>query len=308
MAEPIFEKPHWLNIANLLADVAFETDAEGQFTAFGNGYPLGYPAADLLGLNLSSIFVLKSDTALEASSFAAIFATIRSQNIAWRGVVDLERANGSQGTYQIILAPKAAAPNATADGSYGLLIDQNAPELDINAEIDTTKAMLDPQTGLWSATTFAEAAGRRFDRLDVEGQPGTLLLLGFGQTPAIGRAAVAIRLAEELRDIIRPTDLLGRINTTTFALWCDGMDHLTGAERAARFCQRLPPALPGNSRISVGLAARWPGSLDDPQTLIGQASAALRLAEAVSKAAAEAGNTESISQGTWRVWSADLSL
>ncbi len=307
MAQPILENLHWLSIASRLCDVAFETDADGQFTAFGNGYPLGYPAADLLGLNLSGIFVLKSDTALEASSFAAIFATIRSQNIAWRGVVDLERANGSQGTYQIILAPKAAA-DGSADGSYGLLIDQNAPELNINAEIDATRAMLDPQTGLWSAGTFADEAGRRFDRLDVEGQPGTLLLLGFGLTPAIGRAAVAIRLAEELRDIIRPTDLLGRINTTIFALWCDGMDHLTGAERAARFCQRLPPALPGNSRISVGLAARWPGSLDDPQTLIGQASAALRLAEAVSKAAAEAGNTDSISQGTWRVWSANLSL
>jgi GGDEF domain-containing protein len=160
-------------------------------------------------------------------------------------------------------------------GAYGLLIGMDVPELQMLTPVGGRAiGMLDAQTGLWSASTFAEETGRRFDRLDVEGLPATLLLLGFGRIPAIGHNAVAERLAQELRDVSRPSDILGRINATTFGLWCDGMDDLTGAERAAKFCQRLRAVLPGNPSISVGLVARWPGNIEEPEALIKQASTA----------------------------------
>jgi GGDEF domain-containing protein len=314
-----FHRPasHWLNIAAMLADLSFETDIAGRFTAFGRTDVLGYAANNLLGRSLGDMFVLRADGATEPTSFNAIFATLYSRNAEWRGVVALQRADGSEGNYQLFLAPKRAVytgPDAAmnlasgpGDGAYGLLIDLDAPELRILApETERGRALLDPQTGLWSAATFADEAARRFDRLDVEGLQGTLLLLGFSRTKPIGRNAVAIRLAEELRDIIRPTDLLGRLDATTFALWCDGMDDLTGAERAARFCQRLPAALPGEPCISVGLAARWPNKSEDAATLISQASIALRHADRIAQAAADAGSTESVAAGTWRAWNPSL--
>ena len=85
------------------------------------------------------------------------------------------------------------------------------------------------------------------------------------------------------------------------------MDDLTGAERAAaKFCQRLPAAIPGEPCISVGLAARWPNKAEDVATLIRQASAALRHSDRIAQAAADAGSTEPIAAGTWRAWNPSL--
>jgi GGDEF domain-containing protein len=299
----------WLNIAAMLADLAFETNIGGRFTAFGGTDVLGYPADELLGRKLSDLFVLDDDSGLDEDAFGAIVASLHARNAAWRGRVTLQWADGAQRGYQLLLAPKIARFSSEDDleGTYELLIDPEAAVmLAPSPAPDRANAMLDPQTGLWSAATFAEETGRRFDRLDVEGLPGTLLLLGFSRTKPIGHNAVAARLAEELRDIIRPTDLLGRLDATTFALWCDGMDDLTGAERAARFCQRLPAALPGQPCISVGLAARWPGKTEDTETLIRQARAALRHADRIAQAAAVAGSTESVAAGTWRAWNPSL--
>jgi GGDEF domain-containing protein len=299
---------HWLNIAAMLADLAFETNLGGRFTAFGHADVLGFAAADLLGRKLSDLVAPEDDSGIDADRLGSIVAGLHSRNQEWRGTVVLLRLDGAQRSYQLCLAPKlGAAGEDDGDGAYGLLIDRDAAALPAGStDNERTNAMLDPQTGLWSAATFAEEAGRRFDRLDVEGLPGTLLLLGFSRTKPIGRNAVAARLAEELRDIIRPTDLLGRLDATTFALWCDGMDDLTGAERAARFCQRLPAALPGQPCISVGLSARWPNKSEDTETLISQARAALRHADRVAQAAADAGSTESVAMGTWRAWNPSL--
>jgi GGDEF domain-containing protein len=161
-------------------------------------------------------------------------------------------------------------------------------------------AMLDPETGLWSARTFAEEIARRFDRLDVEELPGTLLYLGFSRAPAALHGPVAMRLADELRDIVRPTDLLGRVGPTTIALWCDGMDHLTGGERAAKFCSKLPAVLPERTLVSVGVAPRWAGSGDDPASVVEHAAIALRLADMATERL-----TGPEMAGAWRVWQRD---
>ncbi len=194
---------HWLNIAAMLApDLAFETNIGGCFTAFGSAEVLGFPAAGLLGRKLSDLFALEGNSGLDADAFGGIVATIYGRGIEWRGMVVLQRTDGVQRRYQLLLAPKIAiyGTEGSVDGAYGLLIDGEAPALRMaTPDTERTSAMLDPQTGLWSAATFTEEAGRRFDRLDVEGLPGTLLLIGFNRTKAIGRNAVATRLAEELR-------------------------------------------------------------------------------------------------------------
>jgi hypothetical protein len=141
---------------------------------------------------------------------------------------------------------------------------------------------------------------RRFDRLDVEELPGALIYLSFARAPAALQSAIAMRLADELRDIVRPTDLLGRMDNTTIGLWCDGMDHLTGGERAAKFCTQLPELLPERPAITVGVSPRWAGSLEDTGSVLEHAAIALRLAELATESAPDPAH-----MGAWRVWQRD---
>jgi GGDEF domain-containing protein len=276
----------------MLVDAAFETDAEGRFIAFGGGDVLGHPAGQLLGTQSAALFEGPP------GAFEQIFAAICTDRAAWHGSVLITRADGRLSFYRLALAPKLDERGAVV-AVYGLLQDVAAPEHNLPprnaAEFAGARAakILDSETGIWSAPSFIEQASRRFDRLDVEDKPGTLLFLGFRRTASNLHTPVAMRMIEELREIIRPTDLLGRIDQTTIALWCDGMDHLTGAERAARFCKQMPNILPGAAIVSVGLVTRWPNSGDDPDAMIGRAGLALRDADIV---------TERDSKGSWRVW------
>jgi GGDEF domain-containing protein len=297
----------WLAVAAMLTDLAFETDAMGRFTAFGPGKVLGQPAQHLVGVEAASLLTGPADEdGLSAAQFRAIITTICTECLAWHGKVRLAQVEGGSAVYRLSLAPRIMG--GTVTGTYGVLFELNAPEPALptpqnrrTADPDSRHAtMLDAETGLWSARTFAEEIARRFDRLDVEELPGTLLYLGFSRSPAALQSAVAMRLAEELRDIVRPTDLLGRIDTTTIALWCDGMDHLTGGERAAKFCTQLPAMLPERTVISVGVAPRWAGSMDDSGSVIEHASIALRLADMATERAAA---PEAC--GAWRVWQRD---
>jgi hypothetical protein len=94
--------------------------------------------------------------------------------------------------------------------------------------------------------------------------------------------------------------LLGRIDPTTIALWCDGMDHLTGGERAAKFCTNLPAILPERTPLAIGVAPRWAGSGDDPASVIEHAAIAMRLAEMAAERANAPENATA-----WRVWQRD---
>ncbi|MBB5372459.1 GGDEF domain-containing protein [Acidocella aromatica] len=298
---------HWLTVAAMLTDLAFETDPMGRFTAFGPGKVLGQPAANLLGLELASLLAggTAEEEALSATQFRSIVTTICLECVAWHGKLRLASADGSTRMYRLALAPRITG--AKVAGVYGILFDLEAPELtlpDGHAGHNGPPAlrhntMLDAETGLWSGRTFGDELGRRFDRLDVEGHPGSLIYLGFSRATSGLRPAIALRLAEELRDVVRPTDLLGRIDETTIGLWCDGMDHLTAGERAAKFCTTLPPLLPQHAVISVGVGPRWSNSGDQPDTVMEHAAIALRLADmACQRAGGEAA-------GAWRVWQAD---
>ncbi|GLR66222.1 hypothetical protein GCM10010909_09020 [Acidocella aquatica] len=297
----------WLAVAGMLTDLAFETDPLGRFTAFGPGKVLGKPAAQLLGVEMASLLTgPNGEEGLSAAQFRSIITTICMECVAWHGRVQLIRPDGRTSIFRLSLAPRISG--STVSGTYGILFDMDTPELTLpdshagRADDPALRhnTMLDAETGLWSQRTFAEEMSRRFDRLDVEGQPGTLLYLGFSRAPAALHSAIAMRMAEELRDIVRPTDLLGRIDATTIALWCDNMDHLTGGERAAKFCAQLPPVLPDGAQVTVGVAPRWTGSGEDSATVTAHAIAALRLADVVAQ---RAGSEHT--SGAWKVWQRD---
>jgi GGDEF domain-containing protein len=297
----------WLAVAAMLTDLAFETDPMGRFTAFGPGKALGQPATRLLGVEIAALLASPAEEeALSVSQFRSIITTICTECVAWHGKVRLRQADGGTGIYRLSLAPRISG--GTVAGTYGILFDLDMPELALPGlhpgQTDDPAlrhhSMLDAETGLWSSRTFLEEITRRFDRLDVEELPGTLLYLGFARAPAALQSAVAMRLADELRDTVRPTDLLGRMDNTTIALWCDGMDHLTGGERAAKFCAKLPALLPERMAVTVGVAPRWPGSGDDSATVTQHAMAALRLADMATDQ-----TTGPNVWGAWRVWQHD---
>ncbi|WP_298284292.1 hypothetical protein [Acidocella sp.] len=298
----------WLGVAAMLADLAFETDIMGRFTAFGPGRALGQPAAQLMGGELAALITggPADETTTSAAQLRQITATICAECVAWHGRVRLAKFDGTSGAYRLSLAPRLAG--SAVSGLYGLLFDLDNPEFPLpGPETAPTadpalrhNALLDSQTGLWSGRTFADELSRRLDRLDVEEQPGTLLYLGFSRAQPLNRVATALRLAEELRDIVRPTDLLGRIDETTIGLWCDNMDHLTGGERAARFCTILPPLLPERTPLTVGVASRWAGSGEDTSSVLEHAAVALRLADMAVERTGPEGKA-----GAWRVWQRD---
>ncbi len=294
----------WMAVAAMLTDLAFETDLAGRFTAFGPGKVLGQPAARMLGVEVATLLSLAEvkENGTHTEPLRAVISTICAECVTWHGNVQLVLPDGFGGTFRLALAPRIVGD--TVVGTFGLLFNLGTPaplpESQAGDPALRHDARLDAETGLWSGEGFREEIARRFDRLDVEDLPGTLLCLGFGHTARHWQAAVAMRLADELREIVRPTDVLGRIGNTCIALWCDGMDHLTGGERAAKFCLQLPAILPQHTAIVIGVAPRWPGSGDDPATVIEHATTALRLAEA---AAANAGTANS--NGAWRVWQRD---
>ena len=283
----------WLPVATMLADLAFEADTRGCFTAFGPGKVFGQAPAQWLGSDLTAL-IAAPDASLRALELRAIIAAICDQTLAWQGNLHLALpGEATSRLFRLSLAPKVTGGNVT--GIYGLLFDLEAVETPQRASLSPADPRLDAETGLGTLATFTLEMGRRFDRLDVEEQPGCLLYISFFQTVPQLRGAVAARLASQLKEIVRPTDLLGRINETTLGLWCDGMDHLAGAERADRFCTQLTALLPNQARLVVGVAPRWARSGEDTETVLDHAAIALRTA-------AQARPALDDPPGTWHVW------
>ena len=145
---------------------------------------------------------------------------------------------------------------------------------------------IDRLTSLPNRRWFLDEADRHIDRLDLDGLVGTLMLIDIDDLRslnlALGRARgdrVLIRLASQLRASVRPSDIVARIGPDEFALWQDGMDHLTAAERAEALCSRqLFQDLPNGYRVtfSIGIASRRPDSTEDVRTLLRRAHVAAR--------------------------------
>jgi diguanylate cyclase (GGDEF)-like protein len=136
------------------------------------------------------------------------------------------------------------------------------------------KATTDPLTGLLNRRAFLDEVQRHVARLDRENAAGSLMFVDLDAFKAVndrlGHAEgdkVLVQLADLLRRLVRPGDLIGRLGGDEFAVWLSGADHLTAAERADSLCKAapielqalLPEAFP-NLGVSIGIATRRAGS------------------------------------------------
>ena len=120
--------------------------------------------------------------------------------------------------------------------------------------------------------------------------PATLLLLdldGFKEVNARFGVAIGdrvlVEVAELLRNTVRPTDLVARLHGDRFAVWLDGADSFTGAERAEALRLHLPErsgrAQPDPTlrlTASIGLAARRADAGEEVEGLLRRAALALQ--------------------------------
>ncbi len=150
------------------------------------------------------------------------------------------------------------------------------------------QARTDPLTGLANHRVFIEEAERRLDRQEREWQPGTLLLIDVdGLRHINGRLGqeagdAALKLASALlQRTFRPSDLIARIGGDEFAVWLDGADSLTAAERAESLCQAAPDEFShltegeAKTGVSIGIATREPGSNEMLEQMIHRADRAM---------------------------------
>lgn len=156
------------------------------------------------------------------------------------------------------------------------------------------EATLDRMTHLPNRAYFLEEVDRHIDRLDLDGAGGSMLLIdidGMARVNAShGRGAgdrLLVRMANLLRAMVRPTDLVGRVGGDEFAVWMDGMDHMTAAERADALGQRRlligepDDALAPRLSFSIGIASRLIGNGEGARTLLRRAHAALHEVKAI---------------------------
>jgi diguanylate cyclase (GGDEF)-like protein len=189
---------------------------------------------------------------------------------------------------------RAGAPWSAAERA---LLDEVGLILRVLAEQEAMQRVLlrrgrgDPLTGLLSRDAFLEEIPRHFDRLDREALPGTLLLAvvdGFAALcarhgPGAGDE-VLLSIGTLLRAAVRPTDVVARFGEDRFAVWLNGADHLTAAERADAMRRQAPVLLhdavgqelePGEASLSQAIATRQAGSLESVESLLGRVEATL---------------------------------
>lgn len=165
-----------------------------------------------------------------------------------------------------------------------LILEHQAIEREIARQSRT-----DHLTGLLNRRAFLEELPRHIDRLEREQSSGTLVLVDLDGLravnerlglPAGDRALLA--LAQILRIAVRPTDLVARLGGDDFALWLNGADHITAAERAEDWRKAVPERLADavgaaipRLTLSIGIAERPAGSDAAPEDVMQQAELAL---------------------------------
>jgi diguanylate cyclase (GGDEF)-like protein len=162
---------------------------------------------------------------------------------------------------------------------------------------------IDSLTGVPNRRWFLDEADRHIERLDGDGLVGTLCLIDFDGmhrlNQTLGRPygdRALVRMASQLRAMIRPGDVVARIGADTFAIWQTGMDHLTAAERAESLCALgLFQDLPDGYKLtfSIGIASRDGGSGEDVRSLLRRAQMAVR-------------DIKGLGGGGWRVSQPDM--
>jgi diguanylate cyclase (GGDEF)-like protein len=190
----------------------------------------------------------------------------------------------------LVLLRGPAAPRWTAADLAQAAIA--APLLRVMLEFGPDEMGIDRLTGLPNRMYFLDEADRHIERLAQDRLSGTLMTIeldGLDQfTLTHGQPArdwTLARIGTLVRAMVRPADLVGRVGGAAFAVWLNGADHMTAAERAEVLCGRrltLPEA-PGRGVIllpslSVGIASRMPDSEEDARGLLLRARDAAALA------------------------------
>ena len=145
---------------------------------------------------------------------------------------------------------------------------------------------IDRLTGIPNRRWFLDEAERHIERLDGDGLIGTLCVVDIDDmrrlNVTLGRRygdRVLVRMASQLRAMIRPGDVVARIGADTFAIWQTGVDHLTAAERAEALCSLgLFQDSPDGEKVtfSIGIASRCCGGGEDVRSLLRRAQMAVR--------------------------------
>ncbi len=151
------------------------------------------------------------------------------------------------------------------------------------------QARTDPLTGLLNRRAFFEEMGRRLDRLERDGTPGSLLFIDLDNFKALNDSSghdvgdeALILTASILSSVVRAQDLVARLGGDEFAIWLDSTDDFSAAERAEQLRVEGPPLvqhlgtpLAPPLTMSIGIATRWPGRGEDVDTLVQRADQAM---------------------------------
>lgn len=151
------------------------------------------------------------------------------------------------------------------------------------------QARTDPLTGLLNRRAFTDEMRRHIARMDRQLETGSLLFLDLDSFKAVndrlGHAVgdqVLVHLADLLRNLVRPSDLIARLGGDEFAVWLVGTDHMTAAERADHLCKHAPPEMQAllpeafpDLGVSVGIAMRRTGSNETIEELMRRADTAM---------------------------------
>lgn len=173
---------------------------------------------------------------------------------------------------------------ASVAGIVTLVLAHEAIERDM-----ARQARSDLLTGLLNRRAFLEEVERRFDRLAGESLPGTLMLVDLDNfrpfNEGWGHDAgddVLCAVAAMLRTTFRPTDLVARLGSDDFAVWMDGADEFTAAERAEHLRLGGPRTLALHAApeapplaMSIAIARRDAQRGEDVESLMRRAGQAL---------------------------------
>ncbi len=151
------------------------------------------------------------------------------------------------------------------------------------------QARTDPLTELLNRRAFLDELRRHIGRLDREKAPGTMIFIdldGFKSVnDRLGHAMgdkILTHIADRLRKLVRPNDLIARLGGDEFAVWLSGVDHMTAAERADLLCTTVPdelqallPEVVAGIGLSIGIATRNAGSREPVEELMRRADSAM---------------------------------